>query len=382
MGDPWDLVVVGGGPAGAATALGALSAAPDLRVLLLDRAAFPRDKACGDGVSPEAADVLAGLGVPGLLDDWTPVRRLDLSHGSRRVSRQMRRAVRVVPRTVLDDRLVAAAVAAGARLERHRVRKVRVRGDAVAVDDDLAARVVVGADGAYSVVRRAAGVPEVRHRAVALRGYVATPPRWSGRQVIAFDPRRRQAYAWCFDRGDGLANVGYGAFGTDGLTRAVLLRRLGELLPGTMDGPGDGADWRGHHLPLSSWRWTQPDGRLLLTGDAAGLVNPMTGEGIHYAVATGALAGRAAAAAVTEGRPSTAGARYRTAVRTLLGPHLRHSVVAARLSVLPAVLTAGIVAADRDQRVFDDLVDLGLGSGRLTRRVVAGLARALTPTRC
>ncbi|RIQ16896.1 NAD(P)/FAD-dependent oxidoreductase, partial [Jiangella rhizosphaerae] len=322
MDDPWDLLVVGGGPAGAATALGALSAAPELRVLLLDRATFPRDKACGDGVSPEASDVLAALGVPGLLDDWAPIRRLELSHGGRRVSRPMRRAVRVVPRTVLDDRLVAAAVAAGARLERHRVRTVRQRGDVVAVDDEVAARVVVGADGAYSVVRRAAGVPEVRHRAIALRGYVATPPRWAGRQVIAFDPARRQAYAWCFDRGDGLANVGYGAFGTDGLTRAVLLRRLGALLPGTSDGDGDGASdaaWRGHHLPLSSWRWTQPDGRLLLTGDAAGLVNPMTGEGIHYAVATGALAGRAAAAAVTARRPETAGARYRTAVRALLG---------------------------------------------------------------
>ncbi|RIQ11163.1 hypothetical protein DY240_29765 [Jiangella rhizosphaerae] len=81
---------------------------------------------------------------------------------------------------------------------------------------------------------------------------------------------------------------------------------------------------------------------------------------------------------MTARRPETAGARYRTAVRALLGPHLRHSVVAARLSVLPAVLTAGIVAAERDQRVFDDLVDLGLGSGRLTRRALAGLARALT----
>ncbi|WP_116950260.1 NAD(P)/FAD-dependent oxidoreductase [Jiangella endophytica] len=374
MDDPWDLVVVGGGPAGAATALGALSAAPRLRVLLLDRAGFPRDKACGDGVSPEAADVLAALGVPALLDDWAPVRRLELVHGSRRVSRPMQRAVRVVPRAVLDDRLVTAAVTAGARLERHRVRAVRTLRDVVTVDDAFTARVVVGADGVYSVVRRAAGVPDVRRRAIALRGYVATPQPWAGRQVIAFDPGRRQAYAWCFDRGDGLANVGYGAFGTDGLTRAVLLRRLGELLPGADDGTG----WRGHHLPLSSWRWPHPDGRLLLAGDAAGLVNPMTGEGIHYAVATGALAGRAAAAAVTARRPEAAGERYRTAVRALLGPHLRHSALAARLSAVPAVLAAGIVASEADQRVFDDLVRLGLGSGRLTRRVVAGLARALT----
>ncbi|SDU78356.1 NAD(P)/FAD-dependent oxidoreductase [Jiangella alkaliphila] len=373
MDDPWDLVIVGAGPAGAAAALGALTAAPELRVLLLDRAAFPRDKACGDGVAPDVTDMLAALGVPGLLDDWAPVQRLELSHGSRRVSRPMRRPVRVVPRTVLDHRLQAAAVAAGARFERRRVRTVQPLRRGVIVDDDLTGLVVIGADGAYSAVRQAAGVPAVRRRAIALRGYVATPPRWSGRQVIAFDHEHPQAYAWCFDRGDGLANVGYGAFGTAGLTRAALLRRLGELLPGA----DDGTDWRGHHLPLSSWRWSQPDGHLLLAGDAAGLINPMTGEGLHYAVATGALAGRAAAAAITAGRPDTAGARHRSAVRALLGRHLRHTATAARLSAVPAVLTAGIAAANRDQGVFDELVELGLGQGRLTRRVVTGLARAL-----
>jgi geranylgeranyl reductase family protein len=373
MADPWDLVVVGAGPAGAATALGALTAAPELRVLLLDRADFPRDKACGDGVAPDVTDVLAVLGVPGLLDDWAPLRRLELSHGERVVSRPMRRPVRVVPRTVLDHRLLEAAVAAGARFERHRVRSVRVDRDGVVVDDEFAARVVVGADGAYSVVRRAAGLPAVERRAIALRGYVATPPQWIGKQIIAFDQQHAQAYAWCFDRGDGLANVGYGAFGTDGLTRSTLLERLGALLPGAEDGD----DWRGHHLPLSSWRWSQPGGRVLLAGDAAGLINPMTGEGLHYAVATGALAGRAAAAAVAAHRPGSAGARHRRAVRELLGRHLRHTATAARLSALPAVLTAGITAADRDQGVFDDLVDLGLGQGRLTRRTLTGLARAL-----
>ncbi|SDU76905.1 hypothetical protein [Jiangella alkaliphila] len=64
-------------------------------------------------------------------------------------------------------------------------------------------------------------------------------------------------------------------------------------------------------------------------------------------------------------------------MRALLGRHLRHTAAAARRSAVPAVLTAGIAAADRDQGVFDDLVDLGLGQGRPTRRVVTGLPRAL-----
>ena len=73
----WDLLVVGGGPAGASAALAAVQARPDARVLLLDRSDFPRDKACGDGIAPHAVDVLAGLGVDAAPDD-PPVQRLRL----------------------------------------------------------------------------------------------------------------------------------------------------------------------------------------------------------------------------------------------------------------------------------------------------------------
>src|SRR4051794_39945298 len=102
MGDSWDLVVVGAGPAGAAAALGALHAEPRARVLLLDRADFPRDKSCGDGIAPHVLDVLAGVGVTSLLDDWSPVRTLHIRHGPELVSRTMARPAWVVPRKVFD----------------------------------------------------------------------------------------------------------------------------------------------------------------------------------------------------------------------------------------------------------------------------------------
>ena len=70
----WDLVVVGAGPAGAATALGALRADPSLRVLLLDRADFPRDKSCGDGIAPHVVDALRAVGAGDVVDGWTPLR--------------------------------------------------------------------------------------------------------------------------------------------------------------------------------------------------------------------------------------------------------------------------------------------------------------------
>ncbi|MFB9312962.1 FAD-dependent monooxygenase, partial [Nocardioides plantarum] len=260
---------------------------------------------------------------------------------------------------------VEPAQAAGATLVRRRVRSLAELDDAA---------VVVGADGAHSVVRTALGRPR-GPVALAIRGYAPTPADQRGTQRIAFGAHGdvQPTYAWSFDRGDGLANVGYGELLRDGRaapTKARLIERLEELLPGST---AAGTDWVGHHLPLSTSRWHPADGRVLLVGDAAGLVNPMTGEGIFYAVATGLAAGRAAAEAIAVGDPDSAGGRYARATRPLLARHLRHTALASRLCRSGRVLDAGLRASARDQRVFDDLVELGLARGRVT----PALARAL-----
>ena len=198
----WDLAVVGAGPAGAATAIGALRADPGLRVALLDRADFPRDKCCGDGIAPHVIDLLEEAGVSGIVDDRVPVPRLRLTRSGLSADRDMARPTFVVPRTVFDHRLTEAAQTAGAELIRHRVRTVDHSGPNVVLDDTLRARVVVGADGAHSVVRRALGL-DPGPMAVALRGYAPVPAAREAAQVIVFDTTRQPAYAWSFDRGDG-----------------------------------------------------------------------------------------------------------------------------------------------------------------------------------
>jgi flavin-dependent dehydrogenase len=200
-----------------------------------------------------------------------------------------------------------------------------------------------------------------------MRGYAAVSGGREGEQVIAFAEHGWPAYAWSFPIGDGRANVGYGEVLRDAAspTRDRLLARLDDLLPGAADG---GAAWRAHHLPLSSGRPRQPDGRVLLAGDALSLVNPLTGEGIYYAVLSGALAGRAAVGAA--GDPGRA---YRAALRTALGRHLRHTTAAAALARRRRVVDAGVAAARTDGAVFGDLVELGLGRGLVTPRLLRGL---------
>ncbi|MGB8650911.1 MAG: NAD(P)/FAD-dependent oxidoreductase, partial [Mycobacteriales bacterium] len=274
----------------------------------------------------------------------------------------------VVPRSVLDARLVAAAVARGAELVRHRVRTLEVRAGSVLLDDRFEARCVVGADGAHGPVRRQLAVPrqEPGTVAVAVRGYVASPGG-EPEQLIVMDGRDWPAYAWRFDAGDGTANVGFGlllpSLRAAGRGREALHQRLVELLP---EAAGATA-LRAHHLPLSTGRPRLPDGRVLLAGDAASLVNPLTGEGIFYALLSGRLAGRAAVSA------GDAGATYRRDLHRELGRHLRHTTVLARLVAQPRVLEAGVRAADRSAAAMDALVEVGLGRGLITAPLVRAL---------
>jgi geranylgeranyl reductase family protein len=361
-----DVAVVGAGPAGAAAALAARRAGAS--VVLLDKAAFPRDKPCGDGIAAETLDVLESLGVTGAAEGYLPVPDLRLvGPGGAEVARPLPRPAYTVPRRVFDARLVRAAVDQGAELRRHTVRSIRADRDGVTVDDRIRARVVIGADGAGSVVRRALGHPvnPDGHLALAIRGYA---PAIGAEQLIRTTSARWPAYAWSFPIGDGSANVGYGETlrGTP-LTKAYLLERLVALLPGT-----EATGLRAHHLPLSTHRPPPARGPVLLAGDALSLINPFTGEGIFYAVLSGALAGAAAAQG-----PRRAAASYAAAFRGRLGRHLRHSGFAALLTRRPGVVDAAVRAARRDGAVFHRMVDLGLGDGVFDLRTIGRIGAAM-----
>lgn len=372
-----DIAIVGAGPAGAAAALQALMLDPGIAVALIDKAHFPRDKVCGDGVGPEGVAVLEQLDATQVLDGYPGLDRIRItSPGGRQATGQAPRAGHVVPRQILDARLHALAVGRGARAVHHRVGSVSDDGTRVVIDDRITARTVIAADGANSRVRRALGIPaQSRARTgLAMRGYADGSAE---RLHIGFVRDRWPAYVWAFPTGTGVINVGYGPFDSRTVTgRQDLETSLHRLLPDHRPQPGT---LRAHRLPLSTHRPVPSRGRVLLAGDAASLVNPLTGEGIYYAMLSGALAGAAAVRSAPD-----PGRAYRAVLRRRLGRHLRHTSLAAAAfrSTLPVEVS--VAAAARDAAAFGDLTEFALGTGLVTPAIVSALTRtslrALTRT--
>ncbi|MCE0534657.1 geranylgeranyl reductase family protein [Kineosporia rhizophila] len=378
MSEVADVLVVGAGPAGASAALAARQTDPAADVRLLDLADFPRDKVCGDGIAPHALAELRRLGVTGLAEGYGPIHTLDLrSPGGLQLKARAPEPMYVIPRAVFDARLVAAAQAAGVTLVRHRARTLEQHRTHVRVDNEHAGKTLVIADGANSTLRRALNIPRNpdQHMAVAIRGYAPEHPadHLDPAQSIVMQDDAWPAYAWSFPLvdGSGTANIGYGRLRSALRSRRQLEEELTRLLPGR---PAERL--RAHHLPLATWRPRQPDGRVLLAGDAASLINPLTGEGIFYAVRSGRLAGQEAARAAARERTATTeptranpGRAYREALRAELGRHLRHTSWLARLSAHPGAVDAAVAAAQARPETLHRLIDLGLGDGVIPARL-------------
>ncbi|MCI3949338.1 MAG: geranylgeranyl reductase family protein [Acidimicrobiales bacterium] len=312
-----DVLVVGAGPAGAATAYWLAEAGWD--VVAVERKAFPRDKTCGDGLTPRAVRSLRDMGLEGRLATF------HRHHGLRTVAHGITLELPwpdhpefpsygyVVRRRDLDELVAEHAVKAGAtvRTATEALEPVRERGLVTGAvvrpkggaPEEVRARYVVVADGANSRFGRALGTSRNRDypQGMAIRGYYESPMHDDPWIESALDVRDREGrslpgYGWVFPLGDGTVNVGIGLLSTFKGWREVNTSHLMDEWAATAP-----ARWgfspetklsepTGGRLPMAGSVGPKAGPSWLVVGDAAGSVNPFNGEGIDYAYETGRMA--------------------------------------------------------------------------------------------
>jgi geranylgeranyl reductase family protein len=276
----YDAIVVGAGPAGSTAAYRLAEAGKS--VLLLDRARFPRDKPCGGGVTERAARLLP-FSIDPVVEDTATAVDLRLKYRRTIARNGDVPLVYLTQRARLDQFLAEQAEGAGAEFrDGTRVAAVESGEGGVAVVADgerIEGAVLVGADGVNGVTARALGLGGNRHVGVALEGNLSYSKvrsnRYRGKLVLEFGVVPG-GYAWVFPKGEH-ANFGVGGWGSEGPALRAHLDRLCTVHGVSVD---DLESVRGYRLPLRSPSSRLASGRALLVGDAAGLIDPVSGDGM------------------------------------------------------------------------------------------------------
>ncbi len=378
----YDLIVAGGGPAGASAAWRAATAGA--RVLVVDKAKFPRDKPCGDGLTPRAVESIGRLGLENELKRYNRVEKLRVNGAGRTLTFDWPKSDNfpdygyVVARTDLDELLLRHAAEAGAEVreecgahapivEDGVVRGVTVKHNGTT--EDIRASVVIAADGASSRIARGVGMVRDAKRpiGVAVRSHFEAKRPVADDEVIESYLELRDGdallpgYGWIFPMGQGRINVGVGILSTykgwRDVNTAHLMDAFMRALPKSWELP-DISDLRtsgqlkGWRLPMGfcvrePWR---PG--VLAAGDAAGVVNPFNGEGISEAVESGVLATENALKALGGGGPTDFSA-YTRALDELWGPYYRLGRTFVRLIGNPRIMRALTVVGMRVPPVME-----------------------------
>jgi geranylgeranyl reductase family protein len=368
----YQVIVVGAGPAGSVTA--AILASQGCRVLLLDKAEFPRDKVCGDAIGLNTLKLLSevGLSIESRMDEFHWCDRFRgvslrgyVFEGS---LTEYATLAYIIPRKILDHVLWELVLQRGVEFERLRVTEPIVEQGAVCgirgkFGDKIVehrARITIAADGAHSFIARSLrqGKAADRHYAVSVRAYFRGV-QGSDRQMDFYATSVGfPGYGWLFPIGDGKANVGIG-FRLDALRRSgrTLRQEFDQFVAdprvaGRLSQAEPIGRVQGWTLPLTSQPLQRAYAGALLVGDAGAFVCPLSGGGIHRGIVSGKLAAEVALEALQKNDYSLQElGKFETQWRHVLGKGLRRTIMLQRVLSWPGVVDLALRNMERSERI-------------------------------
>ena len=411
-----DVLVVGAGPSGASCAYWLAKEGHD--VVVVERKAFPREKTCGDGLTPRSVRQLEDMGLGQEMLAWHRYAGLR-AHGFGRTLDLPWPNVEglppygyVVSRKELDGVVARHAAKAGASLWEHtdaagplfeggslRGARLVAKGDD-GHSGEVRARYVVVADGANSRFGWAMGNQRDRSypQGMALRGYWASSRHaepWIDSWLDLEDEagKNMPGYGWVFPMGDGRVNVGVGILSTTSIWKGVnttqMLDAFCKMLPRSWGVRPDNSlcPPTGGRLPMGLAVGPRAGPSHLVVGDASGMINPFNGEGIAYGYETGRLAAGVLHEALTSGRPEVL-AGYEERLQATYGTYYRIARAFVRAVSRPSVMRASVAGGMHSRAVMEWLLRImsnmlrpeDLGPAEVGYKVLTGIAKVKPPS--
>ena len=391
----FDVVIIGAGPSGSNAAISYKKLNPDLKIALVDKAIFPRDKSCGDAFGPGVISALKRFGNEHILEDEPEVvsttlfgpKNIGIQNYIPEVKNKEDSIVYVIPRFDLDNRILNLAKEEEVEtFEGYRFSKFFNNEESVSVEIEneakekyiLEAKLLVGADGANSRVRKSLNLKQNSdwNKAIAIRAYIDSPNYLEifKERTLMFEINVSaiKGYAWAFPSKGDLLNIGIGVPLSVFKKEKMDIKNLLDEFVKTLESRGVIVEnlrmEKSFMLPFASSRPKLGHNRVALIGDAGSMINPMSGEGIFYGMEAGFLLANATHQLINEGGSvlNKGITKYEKVFNKRFGKHFLSCSFARLVFQSPFMTKRLLNIASLDQHTIDFVVELLFDEANLT----------------
>ena len=395
----FDVVIIGAGPSGSNAAISYKKLNPDLKIALVDKAIFPRDKSCGDAFGPGVISALKRFGNEHILEGEPEVvsttlfgpKNIGIQNYIPEVKNKEDSIVYVIPRLDLDNRILNLAKEEEVEtFEGYRFSNFFINEESVSVEIEneekekyiFDAKLLVGADGANSRVRKSLNLKQNSdwNKAIAIRAYIDSPNYLEifKERTLMFEINVSaiKGYAWAFPSKGNLLNIGIGVPLSVFKKEKMDIKNLLDEFVKTLESRGVIVEnlrmEKSFMLPFASSRPKLAHNRAALIGDAGSMINPMSGEGIFYGMEAGFLLANETHQLINESASmlNTGIRKYEKVFNKRFGKHFLSCSLARLVFQSPFMTKRLLNIASLDQHTIDFVVELLFDEANLTTKEI------------